>query len=84
MAQNPYMRLKALASNWAYKAKFPKRTQMWTYPKAKLCDHWKLDELYQRVVAATQLQHDVVLRATDDGLVVEYRERCPDLPYELQ
>lgn len=85
MSQNPYTRLKALASAWAYKAAFPKRTHMWLYPKAKLLDNtWTLADLYQRVAAAEQLTHDVVLRATDDGLVVEYRERCPQIPFEFR
>lgn len=71
---NPYMTLLSDIKEFCRKLKFAHRRVMWVYPKAKLGGEWNLKELWDRTAAAAQLDYEVILKATDDGLVVEYRK----------
>ena len=55
---------------------------MWVYPKNKLTEK-DLYDLYERVAAAEQLNYDVQLFATDDGLSVKYIEKNPKRPWDI-
>ncbi len=79
----PYNRLMASMRKAWIKVKDPKRVTMWHYPKARLRDGWKLDDLWERVSAASSLGYDVCLTATEEGLWVHYVEKRPDSPSEL-
>jgi hypothetical protein len=81
---NPYTALKAEFTKYVNAVEFPKRKAMWTYPKARLGEAWNLAELWERVAAAEQLGYDVVLTATAEGLVVTYRQKRPDRPWETR
>lgn len=50
---------------------------MFSYPKKDLRGSWSLDDVYQRTMAAQALGWNVVLRADDDGLHVDYAEKLP-------
>jgi hypothetical protein len=71
----PYTRLLNQALEVLSPVFYPRRISMWRYPKEKLSTPWRLDDLYERVVAADQLGFDVVLIAGDDGLSVKYQQR---------
>lgn len=82
---NPYQRLANEFLEWAYKVTGPKRKSMWFYPLGRLNEGWKLYDLYERTAAAEQLGFDVILKADDKGLHVEYVEKRPEKPpYHLR
>jgi hypothetical protein len=74
---SPYRRLQQVARQLAADVRSPVRRAMWTYPQEKLLQHarWTLDDLCERVAAADTLGWDVRLKATPEGLVVEYVKR---------
>ena len=80
---NPYQRLMARFKEFANKVEYRKKTTMWVYPKNKLTESWPLKDLYERVAAAEQLNYDVQLFATDDGLSVKYIEKNPKRPWDI-
>lgn len=81
---NPYQRLVNDARGWIWKALHGKRVHMFTYPEAsKASAAYRLDELYQRVVAAGQLGYRVELKSLDGALRVEYVKLPPDPPYPI-
>lgn len=83
---NPYEKLKNDFLRVISKIKFPETRQMWFYPKSKLSEGWKLQDLNERVQAADQLDWDCVLQSTDAGLAVVYRKRITnqDFPAQLR
>ena len=83
MRETPYSRLKNAVEQYITGVDYPHRKVMWFYPKEKLAQSWKLDDLAERVQAADQLGYDVKLRMADDGLRVEYVERPAPLDYSL-
>lgn len=56
--------------------------RMFLYPKGRLAEGWELGTIYARVVAADQLGYDVQLKATQEGLDVEYIKKLPNAPWE--
>lgn len=82
---NPYQRLMNQFAEWASSVIYPKRKSMWVYPKENLNKNWDLTDLYERVAAAKQIGYEVVLKATDEGIEVEYVEGRPSkLPYNVR
>jgi hypothetical protein len=81
---NPYDRLLGEIKEFCSKLKYPHTKLMWRYPKEKLDNQWTLSDLWQRTSAATQLGYDVVLTATDEGLLVEYKKKIPVIPYHWE
>ncbi len=79
MRETPYNRLKRVTQDYISRVELPRRITMWMYPKEKLREHWRLDDLAERVQAADQLGFDVRLRVSDKGLVAEYVKRPGDL-----
>lgn len=82
----PYQRLLDDVTRYLSTVRFPTRKSLWTYPKAKIREGFRLDDLYERTAAADLLGYDTVLKATDEGLVVQLRQR-PDeskLPWALK
>lgn len=77
---NPYHRLMNEALDWANKVVYAKRRTMWVYPKAKLNERWQLRELWERTKAAEQIDFEVRLIASEEGLKVQYIEKRPDRP----
>lgn len=80
---NPYEQLRDTARKWAESVLYPHIVKMWFYPKNRLSESWKLDDLYERVAAANQLGYDVELIAGDDGLHVRYVKRPTDAPWQI-
>lgn len=79
----PYARLKSAVLRYISAVEYPTRRLMWTYPKAKLAENWRLDALAERVAAAEQLGYAVRLRMVEDGLRVEYVKHPEQLDYTL-
>lgn len=80
---NPYLQLKERGKAWADAIKYRHETGMWKYPKDKLTESWRLDDLYERTKAAEQLGYEVICVATDDGLSIRYRKKLPPTPWEF-
>lgn len=78
---NPYQRLLEEIRSYIRKVKYRHTKTMWIYPKKVLTDGWDLGFLYQRTAAAEQLGYDVQLKATEEGLVVQYVKKIPEPPY---
>lgn len=84
MKVNPYRRLQSVAQAWAYRVIHPRTVFMWRYPKEKLSASWKLDDLWERTMAAQQLGYSVRIQATSEGLIVEYVEQAAgSVPWEI-
>jgi len=81
---NPYTTLANDAREWARSVLMARARTMWRYPKERLNEGWPLSDLRERTAAADQLGYDVRLRATDDGLVVEYVKRPPPPPWAIR
>lgn len=79
--KTPYQRLLEDVMKFASGVKYAHRKTMWTYPKARLGEHWDLSDLNARVAAADQLGYDVRLVSKDEGMVVQYVKR-PDVPFQ--
>lgn len=82
MRINPYSRLLKRVKDWCWKVTHRKQIGMWSYPTESLDKGWKLNDLYERIKAADQLGYNVILKATDKGLEVYYREKAPDIPWD--
>ena len=72
--------LKNEMRDYINKVQYPATVTMWTWPKAKLQDGWRLDGIVQRVEAADQLGYDVCLVSTEVGLKVIYKKKSPYPP----
>lgn len=80
----PYTRLLSQVKQWVHSATYRHTTAMFMFPKAKLGIGWSVLDLYERTKAADQLGYDVIVKAADDGLHVQYIKRVPPIPYEWQ
>ena len=80
---NPYDALKKRFNEYVNAVEYRMRKKMFIYPKHKLTEGYLLDTLYERVAAAEQLGFDVLLKATDEGLVAQYIKKLPDRPYDI-
>lgn len=81
--KSPYQRLLEDTRDWARKVMYRHSVGMWTYPKAKLTEGYRLDDLYERVQAAEQLGYEVVVVANETGLFVRYVKKIPKPPHLL-
>lgn len=80
----PYNRLLQSVRDFRWNVFNPKKKTMFYYPKNRLStESWYLLDLYERVKAADQLDHDVKLVANDEGLFVQYVKRPADIDYSL-
>jgi len=77
----PYQRLLTEMRDYCDSVDYRPSKTMWLYPKAKLGESWSLLDLYERVAAAEQLGHDVMLEAVADGLRVTYVRKIPMRPW---
>lgn len=83
MRKNPYTALLERAQEFAASVQYRHTKTMWTYPRGRLSQGWRLDTLAERVKAADQLGYDVILTTVDDALVVQYRKRV-EIPFEFK
>ena len=81
---SPYTRLLNEARLFIYKALNPIRVPMFFYPKGKLNNGWKLENLYIKTKTAEELGYKVELKATDKGLEVEYVKQPPSIPLNFR
>ena len=82
MRKNPYIMLLGHIKEYCHKVRFRHTVEMFNYPKNNLSGSWNLTDLYERTKAAEQLGYDVQLTANDVGLIVHYKKKVPDVPYE--
>lgn len=82
MPKNPYTKLLNDIRKFCSKLKHARRTPMFYFSKDTLKPHnsWRLDDVYQRALAAKELGHEVILEADENGLHIKYREQTP-VPY---
>ncbi len=81
--KNPYQHLLEEIQHFCVKLVNLQTLSMWQYPKGKLDQPggWGLLGLWDRTAAASQLGYEVVLVAHEDGLLVKYRKRVPEVPF---
>lgn len=80
----PYARLLREVMRWAHSAKYRHTVTMCVFPKEKLGGSWRVDDIYERTIAAKALGYDVMLEAKDDGLHVRFVKRVPEIPFGWQ
>jgi hypothetical protein len=82
--KNPYTKLLEIGRRFASALQCRKITNLFYFNAKDLKERkgFVLDGLYERVIAAEQLNHDVLIRANDKGMSIEYRERVK-IPNEL-
>jgi hypothetical protein len=88
---NPYQSLKKSAQEFAQKVNSYLKcgTVMFTWTRDSLMTHpptgFRLDDVYQRALAAQQLGYDVILVADQTaGMTLYYKKKLPaTIPYEL-
>lgn len=78
----PYERLIRQFRTFANEATWPRRVQMFSFAKDKLTpgNSWRLDDVYQRALAAKVCGYSVEVRADADGMSIEYVKARPDWP----
>jgi len=81
MAINPYQRLLDKIVSFCGSLKYRHTVLMFTYPKEELDANWSMKQLYERVATANQLDYDVEIKPTSDGLEMWYKKRI-DIPIE--
>ena len=81
MAINPYQRLLDKIVSFCGSLKNRHSKIMFTYPKDQLNTNWSIPQLYEKVATADQLDYDVKLKATTEGLEVWYEKRI-EIPIE--
>lgn len=80
----PYERLLKAFKEYVSEVQYPRTRFMWRYPKNKLGEGYRLDDLAERVQAAEQLGYDVFLKMDSEGLAVMYRKQRPERPWETR
>lgn len=81
--KNPYQYLLEKIKNFCAALQYRHTITMFVCPKKDMNTiRYDLLSLYQRVKAAEQLGYDVELTATDEGLVVKYKKKIPDIPWD--
>ena len=81
MAVNPYQRLLDKIVSFCDSLKYRHTKIMFTYLKNELNTHWSMPQLYEKVATADQLDYDVKLKATAEGLEIWYEKRV-EIPIE--
>ena len=85
--ENPYQRLLNEFRGYLFSVRFPKRKNMYFFPKYKLKNsNWDLMSAWERTCAAQDLGKEVIVEAAEDGLRFNYRDK-PDegrLPWTLR
>ena len=83
MKEAPYNRLRRIGQEYVDAINGRREQIMFRYPKAKLKDGWRLEDLAERTAAAKQLGYEVQLRVTDEHLEVWYVQKLPRSPVEF-
>ena len=83
---NPYTSLKTRCAEWAASVLRPQTQEMFVYGAKDVVGGatWALSDLAQRVRAADQLGHDVMVTWEEKGLVMTYRKRPDDMSWEIR
>jgi len=82
---NPYNRLLDEIKRWVFNFKNRRSVTMFHWPKEKMKPEtgWRLDDVYQRVLAADALGYEVVFTANERGMEASYRKK-PKIPWQWE
>lgn len=82
---NPYVMLLNEIKAWIRKLKYRHTARMffWTVENLAADKVWRLDGLYQRVIAAKELGYEVVVEADEKGMTTKYR-KIIETPFQLE
>lgn len=84
MARSQLKQIRQDANEFYNKVVNRRTIGMFTYPKEKLKLTWTLDDLYERTITAQTLGWDVIIKADNEGLHVNYIQRLPtSRPYSF-
>lgn len=70
---------------WVWRLKFLETVVMFYWPEDKLRSEkaWRLDDVYQRTLAARSLGYEVIIEADEKGMAMKYRKKA-EVPYRWQ
>lgn len=73
---NPYQMLHNDIVSWIRKLRCRRVVGMFFWPADKLTSDkvWRLDDVYQRTMAAKSLGYEVVLEVDEKGMAMKYRK----------
>lgn len=79
----PYARLLADIKEWMNRFRWRHTVAMFRWAKKDLVpqNSWRMDDVYQRTLAAQSLGYEVTLTADEDGLSMKYRKSM-DVPFQ--
>lgn len=83
--KNPYTVLLEDIIAWGRKFRLRHTVSMfyWSIDGLRPDRAWRLDEVYQRALAAQTLGYEVIIEATDKGMTIKYRKTV-ELPFGWQ
>jgi len=75
--KNPYVMLLEEVKDWARKLKYRHTISMffWSLENLKPEKAWRLDDVYQRTLAAQALGYEVVVEADEKGMTMKYKKK---------
>ena len=75
--KNPYTILLDEIKAWIRKMKYRHTVSMfyWSLENLKPGKVWRLDDVYQRTLAAQSLGYEVVIQADENGMTMKYKEK---------
>lgn len=77
---NPYLRLLSEIRKFCHDLKFRETREMFNVP-TKDGKTYSLEDVKQRTAAAEQLGYEVILEAKEAGLIIKYRKKLPEIPF---
>jgi hypothetical protein len=84
MARSQLKQIRQDANEFYNKVVNRRTIGMFLYAKDKIKNSWTLDDLYERTMAAQALGWDVIIKADNEGLHVNYIQRLPtSRPYSF-
>lgn len=83
--KNPYVTLLKNIMSFCRKLKHQHTVGMfyWSVENLKPEKAWRLDDVYQRTLAAQAIGYEVVLEANEKGMEMKYRKKV-EIPFEWQ
>jgi len=81
MPVNPYERLKEKFREYVDTCEYRQATTMFELDKS---GSYSMQDVYERIIAAGQLGHEVVLFAKEGKIFIKYRKNLPERPWEAR
>lgn len=82
---NPYTALLEEINAWVRKLKYRHTVSMfyWSLENLEPEKVWRLDDVYQRTLAAQSLGYEVVIEADEKGMAMKYKKKI-EAPFSWQ